>query len=201
MIVNIKGIKVEITFLFVAFISFVISLDAPSNVLITILSSMLHETGHLFTMISLGNKPKKIRFELTGINIIRNQEIVISTKNEILISLGGPLINALMTVVSCIVLVFYNNEKVLAFACINLILMTFNLLPVKKLDGGGILYFLLSTKFDFMLCSKVLNVTSLCFISLIFAWGIYIFVASSYNFSLIIIAVFLFISYFNDNEY
>lgn len=201
MIVNIKGIKVEITFLFVAFISFVISLDAPSNVLITILSSMLHETGHLFTMISLGNKPQKVRFELTGINIIRNQEMVISTKNEILISLGGPLINALMTVVSCIVLAFYNNEKVLAFACINLILMTFNLLPVKKLDGGSILYFLLSTKFDFMLCSKVLNVTSLCFISLIFAWGIYIFVASSYNFSLIIIAAFLFISYFNDNEY
>lgn len=201
MVFNIKGIKVEITFPFVAFVSFVILLDAPSNVLITVLSSMLHETGHLFTMISLGNNPEKVRFELTGINIIRNQEIAISTKNEILISLGGPLINAIMTAVCCIALPFYNNEKVLTFACINLILMTFNLLPIKKLDGGRILYFLLSIKLDFMLCSKVLKITSLCFISIIFVWGIYIFVASSYNFSLIIIAVFLFISYFNDNEY
>lgn len=201
MVLNIHGLKVEITFLFVAFISFIISLGAPSNVLITVLSSMLHEAGHLFTMISLGNKPEKVKFELAGINIIRNQETSISTKNEILISLGGPLINAIMTAVSCIVLAFYNNEKVLTFACINLILMTFNLLPVKKLDGGRILYFLLSMKLDFMLCSKVLKITSLCFISILFVWGIYIFVASSYNFSLIIIAVFLFVSYFNDNEY
>ncbi len=201
MIIKINGIKVEITFLFVAFISFIISLDTPSNVFITISSSILHEAGHLFTMISLGNKPEKVKFELAGINIIRNQETSISTKNEILISLGGPLINALMTAVCCIVLAFYNNENVLTFACINLILMTFNLLPVKKLDGGRILYFLLSTKLDFMLCSKILKITSLCFILIIFVWGIYIFVASSYNFSLIIIAVFLFISYFNDNEY
>lgn len=201
MVFNIKGIKIEITFPFVAFISFIISLDAPSNVLITVFTSMLHETGHLFTMISSGNKPQKVRFELTGINIIRNQETVISTKNEILISLGGPLINALMTVVSCVILPFYNNEKLLAFACINLILMTFNLLPVKKLDGGRILYFLLSIKYDFAACSTVLKITSLFFITVIFIWGIYIFIASSYNFSLIIIAVFLFISYFNDNEY
>ncbi len=201
MIFNIKGIKIEITFLFVAFISFVILIDVSSNVLITVLSSMLHEIGHLFTMISLGNKPQKVRFELTGINIIRNQEIAISTKNEILISFGGPFVNALMTLASSVILVFFNNEVLLTFACINLILMTFNLLPVKKLDGGRILYFLLSTRLDFTVCSKVLNVTSLCFIFLIFVWGIYIFVASRYNFSLIIIAVFLFISYFNDNEY
>ena len=198
---NICGFKVEITFLFVAFISFVISLDAPTNVLITVLSSMLHEIGHLFTMISLGNKPLKVRFELNGINIIRNQATVISTKNEIFISLGGPLMNALITAVCCIVLPFYNNESVLTFACINLIIMTFNLLPVKKLDGGIILYFLLSMKFEFMICSKILIITSLFFISLIFIWGIYIFVASGYNFSLIVIAVFLLISYFNDNEY
>lgn len=201
MMFNICGIKIEITFLFVAFISFIISLNAPSNVLMTILSSMLHETGHLFVMLSLKNKPQKVRFELTGINIIRNQETAISSKNEMLISLGGPLINALMTAFSCVILPFYNNEKLITFACINLILMTFNLLPVKKLDGGRILYFLLSTKFDFMLCSNILKLTSLCFILVIFAWGIYIFVASSYNFSLMIIAVFLLISYFNDNEY
>ena len=85
---------------------------------------MLHEFGHLAIMLILKNKPEKIRFELTGINIIRNQETGISARNEILISLGGPVINALMSVVSCIVLAFYNNEKVLTFACVNLILMT-----------------------------------------------------------------------------
>ncbi len=201
MVLNLYGIKVEITFLFIAFISFVISLDAPSNVLITLFVSLLHETGHLVMMISLKNKPEKVRFELTGINIIRNQSTVISTKNEILISFGGPLINGLMTIISCVLFQFYNSEIVVTFACINLILMTFNLLPIKKLDGGRILYFLLSIRFDFMLCSKILKATSLVFISVIFIWGLYIFVVSNCNFSLIIIAVFLLISYFNDNEY
>ena len=201
MVLKIKEITVEITFMFIAFISFIISLDAPSNVFITVVSSMLHEMGHLIAMISLGNKPQKVRFEFTGINIIRNQEMTICTKNEIMVSIGGPLMNALMTLFSCFLLSFYNNQKVLTFACVNLILMIFNLLPVKKLDGGRILYFLLSTKFDFMVCSLILKVTSLFFISVMFIWGIYIFIASSYNFSLIIIAVFLLISYFNDNEY
>ena len=48
MVFNLKGVKVEITFFFVAFISFVISLEVPSNVLVTVLSSMFHELGHLF---------------------------------------------------------------------------------------------------------------------------------------------------------
>ncbi len=201
MVFNLKGIKVEITFIFVAFISFVISLEVPSNVVITILSSMLHEIGHLITMISLDNKPLKVRFEMTGINIIRNQETAISVKNEIFISFGGPIINAFITFICCIIFAFYNSEWVLTFACINLIIMIFNLLPIKKLDGGRILYYLLSIKFDFMACSKILKITSLCFIFVIFVWGIYVFIVSHFNFSLIIIAIFLLISYFNDNEY
>ena len=201
MVFNLKGVKVEITFLFVAFVSFVISLEVPSNVLATILSSMFHEFGHLFTMISLENKPLKVRFELTGINIIRNQETAISVKNEIFISLGGPIINALITFVSCIVFAFHDSELVLSLACINLIITIFNLLPIKKLDGGRILYYFLSIKFDYVTCSKILKITSICFIIIIFVWGIYVFIASRFNFSLILIAIFLLISYFNDNEY
>jgi stage IV sporulation protein FB len=201
MIVNVFGVKVEITFLFVAFISFVLSLKAPSNVIMTITSSMLHESGHLLMMLILHNKPEKVRFELTGINIIRKQEISVSTKNELLISLGGPIVNFFIVAICCVVLCFYNSNSIITFACINLILMTFNLLPVKKLDGGAVLYYLLYTKYDYQLCSKILNFTSIFFISLIFIWGIYIFIVSKYNFSLIIIAIFLVLAFFIDNEY
>jgi hypothetical protein len=80
---SLHGIQIEITFLFFAFISFVISLKAPSNVLITIASSLLHEMGHLTAMLILNNKPDKVRFELIGINIVRKQGISISIRNEI----------------------------------------------------------------------------------------------------------------------
>ena len=198
---NLFGIKIEITFLFMALISFVISLEAPSNVIMTIVSSMLHEMGHLVIMLILKYKPKKVRFELTGINIIRNQETEISTKSEIWISLGGPLMNFIIVIICCAILCVYNDNSILTLACVNLILMIFNLLPIKKLDGGMVLYHSLSRKYDLNFSYLILKITSIVFISLIFIWGIYIFIVSRYNISLIIIAIFLVISLFSDNEY
>lgn len=198
---NVFGIKVEITFLFVAFIAFILTMKAPSNVLITVMSSLIHEVGHLLIMFILGSRPEKVRFELTGINIIRNQDMRISNKNEILISIGGPLANSFIFILCCLYLCFYKNNSILMFACINLILMTFNLLPIKGLDGGNALYFLLLQKYDSSFSAKIIYITSVIFIFLIFIWGIYAFVSTKYNFSIIIIAIFLTLSLFSKNEY
>lgn len=198
---KIFGVKVEITFWFVAFITFIISLNVPSNVFVTVISSLLHETGHLFVMTSLGNKPQAVRFEITGMNIIRQPNLKISTKNEIFIALGGPIINFICFLISVTILCVYNNENILTFGCINLILMIFNLLPIKKLDGGMALYYIFSQKYDNVICAKILKITSAFFIVLIYIWGIYAFISSKYNFSLIIIAIFLTLSMFSGNEY
>ena len=201
MIFNVFGVKVEITFWFVALITFIISLNAPSNVLVTVFSSILHETGHLLIMTSVGNKPQAIRFEITGMNIIRQPDLKISTKNEIFIALGGPLINLICFLISIVILCICENKNILTFGCINLILMIFNLLPINKLDGGLALYYILSQKFDNLTCTKTLKITSVFFIALIYIWGIYAFVSSKYNISLIIIAIFLTLSMFSCNEY
>ena len=201
MIFNVFGVKVEITFWFVALITFIISLNAPSNVLVTVFSSILHETGHLLIMTSVGNKPQAIRFEITGMNIKRQPDLKISTKNEIFIALGGPLINLICFLISVVILCIYENENILTFGCINLILMIFNLLPINKLDGGLALYYILSQKFDNLTCTKILKITSVFFIALIYIWGIFAFVSSKYNISLIIIAIFLTLSMFSCNEY
>lgn len=201
MIFNIFGVKVEITFWFVALITFIISLNAPSNVLITIFSSLLHETGHILMMTSVGNKPQAVKFEITGMNIIRQPDLKISTKNEILIAIGGPLINFLCFLISVIILCVHNNENILTFGCINLILMTFNLLPVKRLDGGMALFYILSQKYDNNICSKILKITSIFFITIIYLWGFYVFISSGYNISLIIVAIFLTLSMLGNNDY
>ena len=201
MIFNVFGVKVEITFWFVALITFIFSLNAPSNVLVTVFSSILHETGHLLIMTSVGNKPQAIRFEITGMNIIRQQDFQISTKNEVLIALGGPFVNLICFLISVVFLCICENENILTFGCINLILMIFNLLPINKLDGGLALYYILSQKFDNLTCTKILKITSVFFIALIYVWGIYAFVSSKYNISLIIIAIFLTLSMFSCNEY
>ena len=198
---NISGIKIEITFWFVAFITFIISLNVPSNVLVTVFSSLLHETGHLLIMTSVGNKPQAVRFEITGMNIIRQQDFQISTKNEVLIALGGPFINLVCFLLSVIILCVYKNENILTFGCINLILMVFNLLPISRLDGGLALYYAISQKYDNTTCLRILKITSVIFIIIIYVWGIYAFISSRYNVSLIIIAIFLTLSMFSCNEY
>lgn len=195
------GIDFEITFLFTALIAFVIAINSPFNVLATILSSLLHETGHLVVMCSLNNYPQCVRLEFTGMNIKRQPSVKISTKNEIFIAFGGPLINAVVLLVSCVLLCFFESEKILTIACVNLILMTFNLLPVKRLDGGMALYFLLTKKFNTDICSKILIITSIIFIFLIYIWGIYVFVSTNYNITVLIIAIFLTLSMFSSNEY
>ncbi|MBR5320970.1 MAG: hypothetical protein IKU41_03930 [Clostridia bacterium] len=201
MIFNVFGIKIEITFWFIALITFIVSLNVPSNVLITVFSSLLHETGHLLIMTSVGNKPQAVRFEITGMNIIRQPDLKISTKNEILIALGGPFINLICFLISVVTLCIYNNENILTFGCINLILMIFNLLPIIRLDGGLALYYVLLQKHDNIICSKILKITSVIFITIIYAWGFYAFILSRYNVSLIIIAIFLTLSMFSCNEY
>lgn len=195
------GIDFEITFLFVALIAFVVAMNSPFNVLTTVLSSLIHETGHLIMMCSLNNYPQCVRFEITGMNIKRQPSLKISTKNEIFIALGGPLTNAIVLLLSCMLLCFFQSEKILIIACVNLILMTFNLLPVKRLDGGMALYFLLSKQYDNHICSKVLNITSTIFIILIYIWGIYVFVSTNYNITVLIIAIFLTLSMLGSNEY
>lgn len=198
---SIKGVNVEITFLFTALIAFLISFQAPVNVIITIISSLIHELGHLIMMCAVENYPQCVRFELTGINIIRVSNLKISIKNELLIALGGPFANGIIFVIFCLASCFYESELILTIAGINLILMVFNLLPVKRLDGGMALYFFLSEKLCAETISRIINIVSSIFIILIYLWGIYVFVVNSYNFSVIIIAIFLTISMLGNNEY
>ena len=152
-------------------------------------------------MFLVGNKPETVKFHLIGMNIIRQENIKISTKNEIAISFGGPVVNFVIVSISCVILCFFESQLILTCACINLILMTFNLLPIKSLDGGAILYFLLTQYFEPLVCRRIIRISSALFITMIYLWAIYIFIVSKYNFSLIIIAIFLTISLFQENDY
>ena len=198
---RIKNITFNISFYFVGLITFLLSLNVSSMVLYAIFFSIFHETGHLFFMIILGNKPKKVAFEITGMNIIRMENTKISLKNELLIALGGPFANFILFIILCFCYALNEQEILLQMASVNLILMVFNLLPVKRLDGGMALYFLLSNFKNPVYAQKFLKITSIIFILLIYIWGLYIFYVSHFNFSVLIIAFFLTLSMLGDNEY
>lgn len=192
-------VRVTVTWQFLALITFMLSLQKP-NVLFAVLFSLCHEIGHLICLVLVGNKPKSVSFELTGINICRNESVAVSLKNEMLVSFGGPLVNLIFFAVFSIAYSQTKTENYFNIASVNLILGVFNLLPIKSLDGGKILYYFISNVFSFKTAKIILNFTSVIFILLILIYGIYTLYVTEYNFTILIISIMLTLSMFSKEE-
>lgn len=196
---KISTVTVRITWHFLAVITFMLSLQT-GTVLYAVLFSMLHELGHLACMLALGNKPQCVSFELTGINIIRNDSTTVSLTQEIFTAVSGPLVNLILFLLFALLWGKTGEEKFLSMASVNLILMTFNLLPIKGLDGGKVLYYFISKFISFKAAKTVLTVSSVVFVILMFSYGIYVLYLTRYNFSMLIIALMLSLSIFSKEE-
>lgn len=170
------------------------------TVLYAVFFSMLHELGHLACMLALGNKPLCVSFELTGINILRNDSTTVSLTQEIFTAVSGPLVNLILFLLFALLWGKTGEEKFLSMASVNLILMTFNLLPIKGLDGGKVLYYFISKFISFKAAKTVLTVSSVVFVILMFSYGIYVLYLTRYNFSMLIIALMLSLSIFSKEE-
>jgi len=155
-----------------------------------ILTVILHEYGHKIVANWLGYKSGEIIFDVYGAGLKLNG--VYKRKDDILISLGGPIVNVIIVLISITLwwifpsMYLYTSELVIC----NLVILLFNLLPIYPLDGGRILVACLSAKYD---KHKVIRISSrICFglglimivlFGLSLIWGV--------NFNLLFIGLFL----------
>lgn len=113
------------------------------------LFAFLHELGHLFAGVVLGFKPKSLSFNPLGLSInfrIKttdyNRRLLkgnILALKRLIIAVSGPIVNFLL------VIFFYILDK--EFFCVNvefliysnILIGTFNLIPIYPLDGGRII--------------------------------------------------------------
>ncbi len=188
---KILGTEIQITFIFTAFTALLLVSDKSGFFLPMLASVVLHEAAHLFTMYLLGCNPKAIRLIPASVRIVR--DISCKTKNEVLISLSGPLINLFLFAAFYIMFTFWNNEKILTFAVINLIIGAFNLLPVKGLDGGVILKKVLAHFYGENWSVIILNIITAFFGVAFFVLGTYLIFGGG-NFSLVVMSLYLLIS-------
>ena len=197
--IKVFDVPVKITWQFLALITFMLSLKTH-NVLFVVVFSALHEFGHILGLFIIGNKPKYIALELTGINICRNDKTEISLMKEIIVSVFGPLVNFLFFSIFAIIYSQNQSINMLDIASVNLILGVFNLLPVKGLDGGKILYYFISKMFSFKLAKCALKFSSILFILAMIIYGIFVLYITKYNFTMLIIALMLSLSMFSKEE-
>lgn len=196
---KINNIPIVITWHFLALITFMLSLRTE-NILYAVLFSLFHETGHILAMTALGNAPQSVSLELTGINIKRTAQTNVSLTKEVIIALSGPFFNFILFLIFVLIYSQDGNAKAINAASVNLILMIFNLMPIKGLDGGKVLYFTVSHFFSYKTAKIILALSSVFFILLMFSYGVYVLYVTRYNFTMLIIALMLSLSMFSKEE-
>lgn len=154
--------------------------DRADILLIFYFSALLHEMGHLIAAKLLGIHIKEIRIDFSGARIC-TEDHLFSYKKEIWLSISGPLVNFLCFT-ACIA-VFINwgispeelSAQICAFlfdgeqSCVGCIgffaLSSFlqgavNLLPIRTLDGGRMLYCTIAIIFNASVAEKIMDVFS-----------------------------------------
>ena len=163
-------------------------------------SLLLHELAHALVASKLGYKCDKITFYPTGA-LLSGAYDEFRFKDEILVSIAGPLVNLILIVVClCLWWIFpelYNYLQV--FVVANLSLLLFNLLPIFPLDGGRVLLAFFSSKFDRKIAVNVAHNISIVFSILLFIYFI-VTLFNHPNFQIGLMSIVVFISTFADNK-
>lgn len=192
-------------FLFLIFFYF--TKQAKTYILI-IIFAIIHEFGHLIAGLVLGMKPESINLMPYGLSI--SFKVIPNDYNKkfgrgnlleikkIIVALAGPLTNFFIILIAFKTRLNVNIFSSLKIIYANLLLMTFNLLPIYPLDGGrilkGILYLIIGKK------NTEKNINNISFITLL----IITFISSlavyyMKNISIFFIIVFLWILYINQD--
>lgn len=156
-------------------------------------AALLHETGHLIAIRLCGLKPECVTVYPFGIDI-KCDTALLPYKKELFICSAGIAANLLCIIVISLIPVLKDDSYAQFFKTSNMLLVFLNILPIKMLDGGRIAENMLMLFTDPLRASKILNILSYASMFLLWSFAIYLFFYSSYNFSLFLMCIYLFIS-------
>ena len=191
---RIKGIKIRLSFLFALMAAFLIGSGAGESFMITVVSALLHEAGHLLCLISYDAPPSEIIIGAAGFKMKMSGKIL-SYRQETVVSLAGGFVNFLIASLLCFFYCFAGGDiRLLMPIYANLGLGVVNLLPIEPLDGGRALYFWLCQKRTEAHAGRITDKVGLAFLMPLFILSFIILVKSGYNITLLCISIYLGIS-------
>lgn len=185
------GTEIYLSFLFMAFITAMLATDKTGFMLPTLFAVLMHEFGHLFIMWVLDCTPKRIKLIPASVQIVNSFSR--GYKNDILIALSGPCVNLLLFSVLYYNYLCFKNEFTLYFALLNLLIGVFNLLPVKGLDGGTILFSLLCKFTDINRAVLIVKLITAIFALAVIITAVLLTLGGKLNASLYIMGIYLLI--------
>lgn len=186
------GTEIYISFLFCAVICFMLATDRTGYCLPTLFAALLHECGHLFLMWVFECQPKSIRLVPASISITGS--FPRKKYGEFFVSLAGPLVNIFLFVSLYINYKITKSNVSLNFAAINLVIGLFNLLPVKGLDGGTLLFLTLKSRTnDILKCERIVKIVTFSVGTAVTALAIVLIVSGRLNLTALIVGIYILI--------
>ena len=152
---------------YVFIILVIFSFDEAEIAVLTLLSALFHEAGHVVAMTVIG-RDFSLKGVLSGLRL--KPKRLLSYTEEIAVAIAGPCVNLLLFAV----FIFSNEAFLSGFAILNLFTALTNLLPIAGYDGYRIANAILAkctsgTKAQSILGAlSFCTVTALAFLSLYF---------------------------------
>ena len=186
---KVRGSKISISFFFFVTVCVALVLDVTNTAVLTLCAAFVHECGHLFCMLFLGEKPSRVFLAPFGFSITRFCGG--GHRREIFICLAGPLANL---IVAAILLVFWlvcDIPQLFKPIAVNVSLALFNLLPIEPLDCGRAVKCWLMCRMNSAKAEKTVFIIGIICLIPLSAFGFYILIRSRYNITLLLASVYL----------
>lgn len=153
----------------------------------------IHEIAHIIIAKHYGIRVDNITITPMGLMAGMHMTPNLDNKKEMLINVAGPVINLIMICLGCFInSLFLGQSKNLSFfILVNASLLFINILPVLPLDGGKIFKGFLFSRFGYKKTHCIFIFFNKIFSIVIIILGIYQIYISHYNFSLILIGIFV----------
>lgn len=190
---KIHNTQVYISYTLICLCAMCLVTNSFNGFVICLLSVLFHETGHIIPIAVFGSFPRTIKISLFEINISDDFRNKRTFSQNLIIIFFGPFANFICFIIFYLLYLFC-NDMFLSIAMVNLFLGLFNMLPVLSLDGGQILYLLLSRKFEDIKSQKAVNILTFIFIFPLALLGFILLFQTKYNFSLLAVCLYLIMS-------
>lgn len=179
-----KGMRWQFSLTATVWITFWLYFDRNGDAVQSICAAVFHECAHLLVLLCLRDVPQKLRFGVCGIRLERAKTVRLSYGQELLIAAAGPAANLLLAAV--LLPLCRSAPRLRHGVRVNLMLAFLNLLPIRPLDGGEMLFALLCrsrlpAQAD-RLCKKIAACTGIPSAAI----GIWCFFTGRQNYSLLL---------------
>ena len=158
----------------------------------TFIIALLHESAHIICAKAVGINISHITLFPFGISASLSRGYIKRSEKEFLIAFSGPFSNIILFWLFKLTAKFFPLPILGYCADVNLAMCAVNLLPTLPLDGGRMLKSILTSKFGILRSYNFMLRLSRVMIIAVTVSALLLFIVTDFNFSLILIAVFLF---------